>query len=183
MAILPKRIVITGGPSSGKTSLINHLESQGFMCLEEVSRHVIIEARKEGIDQLFLTNPLLFSKKLLAHRLQQFDTAKSSKQSPIFYDRGMPDVTAYMDFINSEYSVDFEQPCHENRYDIVFLLPPWEAIYTQDSERYETFEQALKIHAALLNGYKKYNYKPIIVPEGNLEERTAFILKILSTSI
>ena len=183
MAKAAKRIVITGGPSSGKTSLINHLESQGFTCMEEVSRHVILEARKNGIDQLFLTDPMLFSKKLLSHRLQQFLDAQTSEKEYLFYDRGMPDVTAYMDFIGSDYSIEFEQPCYDNRYDSIFLLPPWKEIYTQDSERYETFEQALTIHDALLNGYKKYGYNPIIIPEGSLENRTAFILQSISHSI
>lgn len=183
MTATTKRIVITGGPSSGKTSLINHLELEGFTCMEEVSRQVILDARKEGIDQLFLTHPMLFSEKLLAHRQQQFDDAESSDKPQLFYDRGMPDVTAYMDFIHSDYPAEFEQPCYDKRYDIIFLLPPWKAIYTQDSERYETFEQALTIHKALLNGYKKYGYNPIIVPEGSLEDRTAFILNNLNISV
>ena len=60
-----KRIVITGGPGSGKTTLINHIEQLGYPTMHEVSREIINEARKEGIDQLFLTDPMLFSQKLL----------------------------------------------------------------------------------------------------------------------
>lgn len=183
MAETTKRIVITGGPSSGKTSLINHLDSQGFICMEEVSRQVILEARKDGIEQLFLTDPMLFSTKLLNHRHQQFLAALESDQSQLFYDRGMPDVIAYMDFFGSDYPEDFEKPCFDHRYDYVFLLPPWEDIYTQDNERYETFEQAVIIHDALLNAYKKYGYEVILVPEGSIENRTAFILNTLPSFV
>jgi len=60
----PKKIVIAGGPGTGKTTLINHLKIRGFLCYNEISRQVTLEARKAGIEQLFLTEPLLFSKKL-----------------------------------------------------------------------------------------------------------------------
>ena len=59
-----KKIVITGGPGTGKSSLINELIKRGYTCLEEISRQVTLDAKKQGIDQLFLTNPLLFSELL-----------------------------------------------------------------------------------------------------------------------
>lgn len=174
-----KRIVITGGPGSGKTTLIQHIENLGHVCKHEVSREVINEARKDGIDQLFLTDPMLFSEKLLESRLRQYHEANKIEAPFVFYDRGTPDVTAYMDFIGSNYAATFEAPCFEFMYDSVFLLPPWKAIYTKDNERYETFEQAQIIYKALLEGYKKYGYHVIEVPTGSIEERAAFIFNIL----
>lgn len=58
-------IVLIGGPSSGKTTLINTLIEKGHICYPEISREVIKEAQQKGIDQLFLENPLLFSELLL----------------------------------------------------------------------------------------------------------------------
>lgn len=174
-----KRIVITGGPGSGKTTLIHHIESLGHACKHEVSREVINEARKDGIDQLFLTDPLLFSQKLLESRLAQFEEAQHIDAPFVFYDRGTPDVTAYMDFIGSSYTPEFEAPCFKYIYDIVFLLPPWEAIYTKDNERYETFKQAQIIYKSLIEGYQKYGYKGIEVPTGTIEERARFIFNTL----
>ena len=46
-------ILLIGGPSSGKTTLINHLEKEGFICYPEISREVTLKAREEGIDHLF----------------------------------------------------------------------------------------------------------------------------------
>ena len=63
-----------------------------------------------------------------------------------------------------------------------FLLPPWEEIYEQDNERYESFEQAEKIFHYLKDGYINYGYKTHEVPVGTIEERVQFILnKITST--
>ncbi len=177
---MPKKIVITGGPGSGKTTLISFLLKKGFQCQNEISREVILEAQKKGIDQLFLTDPILFSQKLLEGRLKQFKEIHHFEKSYIFYDRGLPDITAYMDFTDVKYPKKFAETCNNNRYDTIFLLPPWKEIYKQDNERYESFEEAQKIHQCLLKGYKKYSYNVIVVPFGTLESRMDFITNHLA---
>lgn len=176
-----KRIVITGGPGSGKTSLINFLEKKGYNCLPEVSRAVIKKAQAEGIDQLFLEDPILFSEHLLNGRLQQFEELKTTDENFVFYDRGLPDVTAYMDYLGTNYPSYFSKTCLKNRYDAIFLLPPWEDIYIQDNERYESFDQAEKIFEYLHQGYLNYGYEVYHVPVGSIEYRCDFILKKLKT--
>lgn len=171
-----KRIVITGGPGSGKTALISYLEKEGYPVMHEISRQVILEAQKNGIEQLFLENPLLFSKKLLNGRFLQFKEASNCAALILFYDRGMPDVTAYMDFVNMHYPQNFSTSCHENRYDRIFVLPPWEDIYQQDNERYESFEQAEKLFNFLKNSYSKYGYTVNEVPVGSVQHRVQYIL-------
>ena len=175
-----KRIVITGGPGSGKTALINYLEKEGYQVMHEISRDVILQAQKEGIEQLFLENPILFSEKLLEGRLKQFHEGKNCASPVLFYDRGMPDVTAYMDFVDTHYPVNFSETCEKFKYDAVFVLPPWEEIYQQDNERYESYDQAEKIFHFLKNGYEKFGYKIIEVPVGPIKDRVDFILKNLN---
>ena len=46
---MPKKIVITGGPGSGKTSLIDFLEENGYQCQNEISRQVTLEAKLKKI--------------------------------------------------------------------------------------------------------------------------------------
>lgn len=176
-----KRIVITGGPGSGKTSLINYLEMKDYTCLPEVSRAVIKKAQADGIDQLFLEDPILFSEHLLKGRLQQFNELPVGDDDFIFYDRGLPDVTAYMDYLSISYPSYFSESCSNNRYDAIFLLPPWEAIYIQDKERYESFDQAEIIFEYLHHGYQNYGYEVHHVPVGTIEYRCDFILKKLKT--
>ena len=178
----PKRIVITGGPGSGKTTLVSKLEGKGYSCLHEISRQVILEAQQQGIDQLFLSDPLRFSEKLLEGRLAQFKDAHSHSEKILFYDRGLPDVTAYMDYIGTSYPHHFELICRTYKYDGVFLLPPWEEIYIQDNERYESYADAEKIYNFLLNGYRKYKYDVHEVPIGSVDERIGYILNHLNGS-
>ena len=171
-----RKIVITGGPGTGKSSIINRLEEKGEKCLHEISRQVTLEAQKEGIDQLFLEQPLLFSEKLLEGRLNQYLEAKEYKSDHIFIDRGLPDVVAYMDYFDTNYPEIFNKTCQNNRYDLIFILPPWKEIYISDNERYESYEEALKISSYLYSTYRRYGYDPIEVPKLSVEERTSFIL-------
>ena len=159
-----KKIVITGGPGTGKSTLINELIKRGYTCLEEISRQITLDAKKQGIDQLFLNNPLVFSELLLKGRQKQFINADSYKNKTVFFDRGIPDVLAYMDYIGDSYPDDFIEACKKSTYDSIFVLKPWKAIYTSDNERYENFDQALKIHNHLIDTYQSYNYNLVDVP-------------------
>lgn len=174
-----KKIVITGGPGTGKSTLINELTKKGYTCIEEISRQITLDDQKKGIDQLFLTNPLMFSELLLKGRQNQFMDADKSADPLVFFDRGLPDVLAYMDYIGDSYPHYFIEICKTNLYDGVFILKPWKTIYTSDNERYENFEQAEKIHDCLVSTYKKYQYDLIDVPFGTVEKRADFILETL----
>ncbi|GAB4161017.1 MAG: ATP-binding protein [Winogradskyella sp.] len=176
----PKKIVITGGPGTGKSSIINHLKNRGFLCYDEISRQITLQARKDGIDQLFLTEPLLFSEKLLEGRIKQYNDSTNETSNVVFLDRGIPDILAYMDYIGDIYPQYFTDSSKNNRYDQVFILAPWQEIFTSDSERYENFEQAIEIHHHLLKTYMRFGYQLIDVPFESIEKRTDFILEALN---
>lgn len=177
-----KKIVITGGPGTGKTTIVQSLKDEGYACLPEISRQVILEARASGIEQLFLENPLLFSEKLLEGRERQYIEAKNHSDEIVFIDRGIPDIIAYMDYMDEPSPYSFEKACKECTYDLVFLLPPWEEIYIPDNERYENFEQAVNIHDFLEKTYKRFGYETIEVPTGKIDHRTNFIEEVIKNS-
>ncbi len=169
-------IVIIGGPGTGKSTIIDGLVAKGFCCYPEISRQVTLEAKKQGIEQLFLENPLLFSELLLEGRKKQYTDASDEKQEIVFIDRGIPDVLAYMHYIGDSYPAHFDLACRENVYTKIFILPPWEEIYVSDEARYENFEQAKLIHNHLVETYKSYGYELIEVPKDSLDNRILFIL-------
>ena len=172
-------VVIIGGPGTGKSTIIDGLLAKGFCCYPEISREVTLEAKKQGIEQLFLENPLLFSELLLEGRKKQFHNAQKEPHDIVFLDRGIPDVLAYMHYIGDSYPAFFDLACREHIYTKIFLLPPWEEIYESDNERYENFEQATLIYNHLTETYQKYGYHLIEVPKGTVEERISFILNQL----
>ena len=176
-----KKIVITGGPGTGKSAIIAELRRRGHNCMVEISRQITREAQKNGTDQLFLANPLLFSELLLKGRIEQYMQANNLNSDFVFMDRGIPDVLAYMDYIGDKYPIEFIDSCKSHVYDQVFILSPWQEIYVSDNERYENFEQSVKIHHHLLNTYEKYEYNLVDVPFESVEKRADHILDIIKS--
>ncbi|WP_179334578.1 AAA family ATPase [Winogradskyella costae] len=176
----PKKVVIAGGPGTGKTTIINKLREREFLCYDEISRQITLQAREDGIEQLFLTEPLLFSEKLLEGRVKQFTDAENELENVVFLDRGLPDVIAYMDYIGDTYPKHFVETCENHNYNAIYILAPWQEIFTSDSERYENFEEAIEIHNHLLETYKRFGYHLIDVPFGSVDSRVDFILESLN---
>jgi predicted ATPase len=152
----------------------------GYCCYPEISRSVTLEAKKQGIDQLFLENPMLFSELLLEGRKKQFQDAINEPCEVVFLDRGIPDVLAYMHYIGDSYPDFFDEACHASKYSKIFMLPPWEEIYVSDEERYENFEQAKLICEHLKETYRSYGYDIIEVPKDSVDNRILFILEHIS---
>ena len=173
-------IVIIGGPGTGKTTIIDGLTEKGYCCYPEISREVTMEAKKQGIEQLFLEKPLLFSELLLEGRKKQYQNAQNEPHDLVFLDRGIPDILAYMHYIGDSYPAFFDVACKEHRYTKIFILPPWEEIYISDDERYENYEQAKLIFDHLTETYHNCGYELIAVPKESVENRIDFILKSLS---
>lgn len=185
----PKKIVITGGPSTGKTSLIDTLEKKGYQCFHEVIRLMTSKAKENGELGNLTTNPIAtvadpmaFNKKIIDARLADYNASVHSDVSIVFFDRGIPDVLAYMDYFKQAYGDAFITIAAKHRYDTVFLLPIWKEIYISDNERFESYDEALAIHHHLKESYTKLGYEVIEVPKDTVENRIAFILTQLKAN-
>ncbi len=174
---MQQKIVITGGPGTGKSTVLEELIRLKYFCMPEISRNIILNARKNGIEQLFLKKPLLFSQLLLEGRVSQFIKADKNDAEIVFFDRGIPDVHGYMNYLGVDYPSTYIKASNKNRYSSIFLMPPWQKIYITDNERYESFEQSLAIHNHLKKTYLELDYNIIEVPTGTVEKRVQFILK------
>ena len=174
-----KKIIITGGPGTGKTSLIEELKKNNFKCFDEISREITLKYRKKGIEQLFLSDPNLFSQELLNGRVQQFNKSINLQADCVFFDRGIPDITAYLNFKKADLSKKILKAVDKYRYDMIFLLEPWEDIYSSDIIRYESFDQVITIDSYIKNTYKEFGYNLIIVPKDNIKNRVDFVINTL----
>ena len=182
-----KRIVITGGPSVGKTSLIEHLKSLGHPCFPEVIREFTIEETENKTTENLKSNPIvfaddsvLFNQRLMAGRSKQYKESQQLDAEYIFFDRGLPDVLAYMDFFDQTYDETFTKACEDMPYDMVFILPPWETIFAIDGERYESYEELVQLHECLTERYTHFGNSPIVVPKDTVANRVQFIVNKLA---
>ncbi len=180
---MQKKIVLIGGPGTGKSSVLNKLKNLGHFCMPEVSREITLKAQKDGVDQLFLTDPLLFSNLILKGREQQYRDASKENTDLVFFDRGLPDIYAYLEYSKIKYPNFFKEKSIAYPYDYVFLFNPWKKIYTSDNERYENYEELLMINKYLKNAYQEYSSPIIEVPFDTIKNRTDFIINWLRDNV
>jgi predicted ATPase len=176
---MQQKIVITGGPGTGKSTILKVLKTLSYFCLAEISREVILEAREKGIAHLFHTDPLLFSNILLKKRQAQHAEATEKMYDLVFFDRGIPDILAYLNFAKTSPSENFTELNKTYSYHKVFVTPPWKAIYRKDNERFETFEESQEIHQHICHTYAQLGYEVVEIPYGIPSERAEFILQNL----
>lgn len=91
--------IITGGPGSGKTTLIDSLRSRHHTCSVEAGRGIIQDQMLIHGRALPWMDPLLFAELMLAWEMRSYHLAKQSS-GPVFFDRGVPDVLRYLRLTN-----------------------------------------------------------------------------------
>lgn len=96
------RIVITGGPYTGKTTLHEHLVTRGYLEMLECATQVIIDAQRDKNMEPWKKR-YWFQKSVLETFLR--DEKKVNRNDVIFYDRFVP-VEGYIYFIYHLYKDD-----------------------------------------------------------------------------
>ena len=166
--------VITGGPSTGKTSLLNELEKLGHKVIPEAARTLIDESITKGITPQELRSDEKRFQEDIARLKKDFE-AQHDLNALTFFDRGMHDTLAYM----RHYGFDIEQwikeLMHKSSYQKVFLLEPLPT-YHQDYARTEDSNFIQNIQKLLYDTYIEFGMQPIRVPVASIEERVKFIL-------
>ena len=171
---MTKRIVISGAPGTGKTSIIKELTNRGYKCHSEISREIIASQLETGGTTTPWQDLNKFSELVIEERLMQF---KSAVDDVEFYDRGIIDSFAYLLKDKTPITNKWENIANNNKYfSTVFITPPWEDIYIKDDERKEDFETATEIHNFMIEAYKLYSYKICIIPKMSVDERIDFII-------
>ena len=171
--------VITGGPGSGKSTLIEALKAGGLHSMPESGRAIIQEQVAAGGNALPWADRLAFAERMFQQEVRSW-CAAHELQGPVIFDRGVLDVVGYLNLVNLEVPDHIEKAAHTHRYaSRVFVAPHWPAIYAQDGERKQSIAEAEATCRAVTNVYVRLGYKMISLPLAPVADRVAFLFAAL----
>lgn len=161
--------VVTGAPSSGKTTVVNLLKEQGYHTQEEVARKLLIG--KEYVESSELEQYII--------RQKITDHMEAPRDRVVFFDRGIPDSLAYYRFHNYQYDAILRHSLQYARYEAVFLLEPLS--FEKDGLRNDYAEYVQELHQHIKEAYHDLGLFVISVPVTSAAERFRIIQKEVDT--
>lgn len=197
-----KKIVLTGGPCSGKTkvleSLVSNYEEKGYkvIVVPETATELItsgISPTDGTISMLDFQDFVLMtqlSKEAVVDRTLKFSKAKDTL---IIYDRGTLDGLAYVSKDEFELvlkglkSVGINSNVLKllNAYDLVIDLVGSKEFYTTENNkaRREKPDEAMEIGKSTLNAWLGHNKLKIVLPQERMEDKTQAVIRIIDEAL
>ncbi len=156
--------------------MVAALAEAGHRVSNEAGRAVIKEQVAIGGTAVPWLDPLAYAGLMLARDVQSYDAASHSP-GPVFFDRGLVDIVGYLRLIGESIPRALSSAMRTRRYNRgVFIAPPWAEIFEQDAERRQSFDEAVRTHAAMVEAYSEEGYELISIPCADVAERMAFVL-------
>jgi predicted ATPase len=177
------RYIITGGPGAGKTTLVQALQNQNFKVSEEASRQIIRQELAKGSACLPWVKLSCFAPKVLARMVELYQNATPPAEIT-FFDRGIPDIIAYLQAANEPVDENYYHTLQQHPYhQTVFIIPPWQQIYVNDSERWQTFAEAATLYQVIKETYQSLEYTTVELPKAPVQDRVKFILSHIADHV
>jgi predicted ATPase len=164
--------VITGAPSSGKTSVIRELAHRGFAVQSEVARELI----ELGMNHGRTLEEIRRNAEELQGGILEVTLAREMAldlKTTVFMDRGLPDSITYFKLAGLD-GIEATAMSYLFQYRAVFIFD--RLLVVRDDVRTESNALAAKIDKMLEEDYKAVGYAPVRVPVMSIKERADFIL-------
>ena len=166
--------VITGGPSSGKTTTINLLHERGYKTTIEHARHYLDTQRASGHTVTEVrSHQREFQLGVLEMQIEQ--EASLDPNEIVFLDRAIPDALAYYRFLDLPPDQRFMSILRTVSYRKVFILEMLPIV--NDYARTEDAAQQKRIHQLLIDVYQSLSAPVVFVPVLPADARVAFIIE------
>lgn len=152
----------------------------GYATVEESARAIIAERLAAGLSPR--PSPSEFARQILSRDLEKY-VAQPQTSKWVFFDRGLIDALGMVQEFSPMPGEELEgmltrYPFHRP----VFVLPPWEAIYTKDAERDQTYAEAVVAYEKILRWYRSCRYDVHEVPRVKVTERAEYVFRVLAAT-
>jgi predicted ATPase len=169
MAEKSQHYVIIGGPSSGKTTIIESLKELGYATVDDTARNLLLDSRVPRPT----ANRASFQQILLQEQLKAEKNAGDST-APVFLDGGLFDGCAY--YICDNLPVpDLYDTIDSSRYRKAFLLESLD-FFVDDGVRYQDVNFTNAITYVLEQCYRGRAVEVVRVPNLPVANRLKMIL-------
>jgi len=162
------RIVITGGPSVGKTTIITLLQKRGYQVIDEQATKIL----KEG-KILPWEDRHAFQNEVLRRQLDE-EARLNDENRIVFLDRGVFDGEAYFIYDKLFVPTTFSR-LNADRYDLAFLVEEL-PFYEANDIRRENLEFTRELTKIMERCYIKRGVPVVRVPFMTPEERVNLII-------
>lgn len=172
--------IVTGGPGAGKTTLLSAAAEAGIRVGQEAARGIIqSQAAIDGPAHHF-GDRALYAELTLDRDMQTYLRLLDGA-GPALCDRGIPELVIYRRDAGLPEAPHFLRAAQLYRYNpIVFMAPPWAAIYVTDAERKQDWAHAQRVYASLRDGYAELGYRIVELPKATVAERLAFVMDVVA---
>ncbi len=166
-----KWVVITGPPSSGKTTLVNLFADAGEKTSADSTRQLIAAVTASGRDAEEFRFADDFQPRVLEAMMAAEDLLDPNDR--VFVEYALPCNIAFHRTEGLELTPGLAEGAVRSRYAAVFILDPvgWE----NDEQRVEDAEYQAAVHQHMFDVYRELGYDPIAVPPVTPDERQAFV--------
>lgn len=175
--------VLTGSPSSGKTSIIKELEKRGELVVHEAATDRIVSKIKQGESEPWKDQN--FPLDILQVQLER-ERPWLNTDARVFIDRGILDPYAFARVYNlagtqtlASMNKLVNQIDLNQRYKAIFFVMPHSANFSplQTEVRRENADEAAQLEVAAYALYCRHNNFIVVPGEQSPEKRADFILK------
>ncbi|HEY9472786.1 MAG TPA: AAA family ATPase [Mycobacteriales bacterium] len=170
-------VVITGGPGSGKSTLIDALCDAGHPVVGEAGRTIIQHQSAIGGHALPWLDPELYAEMILSWEIRSYHQAMR-EPGVVSFDRGVTDVVGSYLLLGRPVPAHVMTAAETFRYHRrVFVAPPWPEIYRNDRERRQDHDEAVRTHDAMVRAYIQLGYELVTLPRTDVRTRVEFVLR------
>lgn len=169
-----KRVLIIGGPGTGKTTVIKSLHSLGYATIDEAARKIIQHSLAIQSDILPWGNRDKFDFEVYSIMADDY---KSLNEGTIaFFDGGLLDILAWRKYLKKDTSI-YEHIAYSCPYHKIAFSPvPWKEIYVSDRIRPMDFETSSRINDFIVSYYRDSGYKVVLLDKSSPLKRAKLIL-------
>ena len=182
-----KKIIITGGPHTGKTTLLDALRQSNpeLHYVPEPAAEIIQEQHQKVKDDpkhkgIFPWNNYPGFGKLVIARSLQHSAAIPKDAEKVIFDRSLIDNNAYARIHHCEFLLEKGFPHIQAARYSVALVCDFVGTYTQTEIRAEPREVAEEIQAQILRAYEESGLPIIHIPSVSVEERVELVQQVVA---